>query len=105
MWGLHFGDPTRIAMPPDGDEHPMCLNMQPGLREHLAGHPETLTAVDERGFTLLHTEALAGNAASVETLMAYGADPRVRTRAGKTPLDLARLLGWPKVEAALSRNA
>jgi ankyrin repeat protein len=56
---------------------------------------------DDRGWTLLHQESLAGNAATVRALLDAGADPKVKTHDGMTPLQLAQSLGWENVAALL----
>lgn len=101
-WGLDFGDPAQVRLPEQGDDHPMAINMGPSLEKFLSEHPEELLAASpEDGFTMLHREALAGNASIVEILLRRGAKVDARTHGNKTPLDLARTLGWPKVEALL----
>jgi ankyrin repeat protein len=52
---------------------------------------------------LLHQEALAGNYSTVKVLLEFEADPIAKTRDGKTPLQLARSLGWERVAAILIR--
>ena len=42
----------------------------------------------------LSLQALGGSAASVEVLLAKGADPGARRADGKTPADLAEAVGW-----------
>ena len=120
-WGLDFGDPAKIRLAPEpkkgggllkgwfakadaGDgEHPMSAAMAPSLQEQLAGDPGRATAKDDEGWTLLHHEALAGNAATVEVLLEAGADPDAVTDGGMTALRLAKSLGWDKVVALLTR--
>jgi ankyrin repeat protein len=86
----------------DSQEHPMSENMAASLNEQLAKNPSMATAKGERGWTLLHQQALAGSAATVKVLLAAGADPRAVTDDGTTPTDLAKSLGWDKVEALLA---
>jgi uncharacterized protein YegJ (DUF2314 family) len=100
-WGLPFGDAAEISVPSPGDDHPMALNMDAKYREGLAASPGELHRPDERGFTLLHREALAGNANIVAILLEHGAKPDAVTKDGRTPLSLARSLGWTRVEALL----
>jgi uncharacterized protein YegJ (DUF2314 family) len=103
-WGLDFGDPAtpRIVRGDDLDaEHPMSDNMAPSLDEQLQKDRSLLTAPDEDGLTLLHHLALAGSEACVRVALAHGADRNVRSASNATPLDLAKLLGWPKVVALL----
>jgi uncharacterized protein YegJ (DUF2314 family) len=118
VWGLNFGDPTKIRLAPkkgggllqrwfgrapaSADEHPMSEDMAASLKGQLAKDPSLTSVTNERGWTLLHQEALAGCAATVTVLLEAGADPGARTDDGKTPLQLARSLGWEKVAALLS---
>lgn len=118
-WGLNFGDPHKIRLvpepkkgglltgwfgkssSPDTGDHPMCLNAAPEYKKQIAADPSTLTFTNERGWTLLHQEALAGNLAVIKILLEAGADPNAKTPDGKTPLQLARILGWESVVALL----
>jgi uncharacterized protein YegJ (DUF2314 family) len=119
-WGLNFGDPARIRVAPepnkgggflktwfgkrqvDTGEHPMSENMAASLKEQLEKDPSLVTATDDRGWTLLHQEALAGSAPTVKVLLAAGADPNAVTNHGMTPLQLAKSLGWENVVALLA---
>ncbi len=120
-WGLDFGDPAKIRLTPEPkqgggllknwfgkkqadppDEHPMSINMATSLQEQLAKDPSLVSAKDDRGWTLLHQEALAGSAPTVKALLAAGADPRAKTDHGMTPRELAQSLGWDKVVALLA---
>ncbi len=56
---------------------------------------------DDRGWTLLHHQALAGSTATVEILLELGADTNAKTNHGMTPLQLAQSLKWDKVIALL----
>lgn len=121
-WGLNFGDPKKIRVAPqankgggllkswfgkrpaDTEEHPMSVNMASSLREQLAKDPPLMSAKDDRGWTLLHQEALAGSSATVKVLLAAGADPGAVTSDGMTPLQLARSLGWDKVVTLLEHK-
>lgn len=102
-WGIDFGDPAQVRVPHDGPLHPMAVNMLPGLPAELKKGPALRAWKDERGFTLLHLHALAGNTNVVEVLLDHGFDPRLTTRRGATPLALARSLDWKDVETALTR--
>jgi uncharacterized protein YegJ (DUF2314 family) len=121
-WGLSFGDPTKIRVAPepntgggflkkwfgkkqpDTQEHPMSEAMAVSLKNQLAKDPSLVSAKDERGWTLLHQEALAGSAPTVKILLDAGADPNAVTEHGMTPLQLANALGWDKVAALLPRR-
>jgi uncharacterized protein len=121
-WGLNFGDPTQIRVAPepnkgggplknwfgkgraDTGEHPMSEAMAASLKEQLAKDPSLVSAKDERGWTLLHQEALAGSTPTVKVLLEAGADPNAVTDHGMTPLQLAQSLGWEKVVALLARR-
>jgi len=119
-WGLDFGDPSRVRVlpgpkrggllnglfgkpTPEDDEHPMSAGMAVNLREQLAQNPSMATEKDDRGWTLLHDEALAGNVATVKVLLEAGADRSAVTVHGMTPVQLARSLRWEKVVALLER--
>jgi hypothetical protein len=125
-WGQNFGDPTevRIVPPPkpkgglfsslfrrpttvtEIGEHPMSENMAPEFDEQLTQDPSVLNWEDKNGWTQLHHLALAGSAACVKVFLDHGANPNAKTKKGKTPLQLARSLGWEKVEVLLqSRGA
>jgi uncharacterized protein YegJ (DUF2314 family) len=111
-WGLKFGDPNKIrvvpernkgggflknwfgSQPVDNDEHPMSEGMAENLKEQLSKNPSLLSSKDDRGWTFLHQEALAGNAGTVRVLLAAGADRNAVTSNGMTPLALAQSLGW-----------
>jgi uncharacterized protein len=99
-WGLTFGDPARVRLTPEryeGGEHPMSEAMAAALKKQLREDPDVVHEADKRGWTLLHHEALAGNARIVKILLAAGADPRAQTNKGMTPRKLARSLGWDRV--------
>ena len=121
-WGLNFGDPTKIRVfpesnkgggwlkswfgkrPADTDEHPMSEAMASSLKNQLVKNPILVHATDDRGWTLLHQEALAGSTATVQVLLEAGADRNALTKHGMTPLLLARSLGWENVAALLARK-
>jgi uncharacterized protein YegJ (DUF2314 family) len=114
-WGLDFGDPNKIRLVPQKknwfgkgnvelQEHPMSEAMAPSLKEELAKNPSLVHHKDEKGWTFLHQEALAGSAASVKILLESGADPNAVAANGATPLRLAKVLGWNRVVDLLVKN-
>jgi uncharacterized protein YegJ (DUF2314 family) len=121
-WGLDFGDPANIRVAPesnkgggflkswfgrakpDTDEHPMSVNMASSLKEQLAKDPSLVSSKDDRGWTLLHQEALVGSMPTVKVLLEAGADRNAVTNYGMTALQLARSLGWDKVAALLAQK-
>jgi len=80
----------------------MSVNMAASLKEQLAKDPSLVSTKSDRGWTLLHQEALAGSAPTVKVLLEAGADPNAVTEHGMTPVQLARTLGWEKVAALLT---
>jgi ankyrin repeat protein len=54
------------------------------------------------GNTLLHGAVVSGDAREVRRLLAAGADPKIRNRDGRTPLQVAQMLRLPKICALLS---
>jgi ankyrin repeat protein len=80
----------------------MSENMAASLKEQLAKNRSLVSAKGERGWTLLHPEALAGSAATVKVLLEAGADSKEETDDGMTPAELAKSLGWDKVVALLT---
>lgn len=121
-WGLNFGDPAKIRLVPEPDvgggmlkrwfgkrpantqEHPMSEAMAESLKRELANNPSLVSETDERGWTLLHQEALAGSAPTVKVLLEAGADPQAVTDQGTTPLQLAMSLGWQNVVTLLTHK-
>ena len=123
-WGLNFGDPNTIRVVPEQKksgglfsflfggrsdtteikEHPMSEAMASSLNDQLTKDPSMLHAKDDKGWTLLHHQALAGSTATVKVLLEHGADANARTDQGMTPLQLAKSLGWDKVIAILPQR-
>jgi ankyrin repeat protein len=54
------------------------------------------------GNTLLHSAVISGDAREVSRLLHAGANPAIPNREGRTPLEIAEMLGKPKVRALLS---
>jgi hypothetical protein len=132
-WGLDFGDPQAIrteltrglqsergllsrllsgrAPTPDPGgqktfaDHPMCLNMLPKIEGQLQADSSIATATDGRGWTLLHSESLAGNLGVVRLLVRYGAPIGAQTPDGRDAAALARSIGWDELASYLSDDA
>ena len=116
-WGLDFGDPKTIRIVPQKkgwfrrrdveiQEHPMSEAMASSLEQQLIANPSMLHEKDDRGWTLLHQEALAGSTTTVKVLLERGADINAVTGHGMTPLQLARSLAWDKViDLLMSKGA
>lgn len=114
-WGIEFCDPNQVRLVPSWEEgqgpnteadHPADVNMSKGLQDELANNPEAVHGSDELGWTLLHHLALAGARNCAAVLLECGADPNATTQAGRTPLQLARQLGWESmVELLLQHGA
>ena len=118
-WGFDFGDPADVEVVPapaksgwkifakkaptrstaevEREDHPMCINMVPKMAEALEADPSVVNQLDADGWSLLQREALAGNGAMVQGLLAHGAQRGLRNPLGDTALDLATRLGWPHV--------
>lgn len=116
-WGFDFAEPDRVDLVPDwhakqqgkgasaaGDpdaEHPMSENMAKGLAEAVGANREAFLELGDDGLNTLHSMILGGSAACVKVLLAAGADPTEKTGKGKTPRELAAMMGWPRVAALL----
>ena len=126
-WGLDFGEVGTVLLSPkfkkadDGEltfdfeqaytfedraslamaSHPMDLNMREALVDALKQNPQMVNEADELGMSMLHDASLAGNDQTVQTLLAFGANKSATNHNLQTPLDLAKLMGWPKVIALL----
>ena len=108
-WGLDFGDFNDILVvyeqkehPENLAEHPMSENMREQFEQYVKENPSIVSDADELGFTQLHYEALAGNLALVNVLLANGADKNIRTKSGKRAIDFAENLGWKDIVKALA---
>jgi uncharacterized protein len=112
-WGLNFGDAKKVRLIPrkkhwfgkakaELEEHPMSVAMATSLKAEIAKNPSVLRQKDEKGWTVLHHESLAGSAPTVEILLECGADPNAVTNHGATSMRLAKVLGWDKVVALLA---
>ena len=89
---------------PPGDilaEHPMSENMGPGIGHAIDANPDTFLKPGPDGMTMLHNLTLGGSLACVRVLLEKGANPADKTKHGHTALQLAELMGWPKLEAIL----
>jgi uncharacterized protein YegJ (DUF2314 family) len=131
-WGLDFGAPSQIRIEIDRSvkkqgffsklfggkaesskvvakregfhDHPMCVNMLEKFDEQLQGDPSLASSVDDRGWSLIHGEALAGNLGVIKLLVKHGADIHVKTPEGKDAATLARSIGWDEVAEYLSKG-
>ena len=56
------------------------------------------------GNTLLHGAVLGNDRPEIERLLAAGADPRIPNREGRTPIQVAILLGYPGLYELLARD-
>lgn len=104
MWQLDFGDPNYILVayeqvenPDNLVEHPMSKNMKEQYQELLQKDKSHLTMVNDKGYSLLHHEAIAGNRTCVEVLLEFGIDKTLKTQTGKTALDFAKEMGWDHI--------
>ena len=129
-WGLDFSDPAIVRVELEGGEqpkrgalsklfgsksgasavagffdHPMCVNMVPKIEEQLQQDRKPATSTDDRGWTMLHMEALAGNLGVVKLLVRYGAGIDAKTPDGRDAAALALGIGWSEIAAYLSNEA
>ncbi|MCL1992000.1 MAG: DUF2314 domain-containing protein [Spirochaetes bacterium] len=109
-WGLDFGEPDKILVayeqedhPENLIDHPMSVNMKEKLLEFLGQHPGEVAQKDESGYTMLHREAIAGNRPVVEILLEKGADIGAKTNSGHTALDFAEKMGWDQLLPLLKK--
>jgi uncharacterized protein YegJ (DUF2314 family) len=108
-WGLDFGDFNEVLLVNEQKEktenlieHPMSKNMKEKLIDFIKQNQDQITYQDEEGFSLLHTETIAGNLTSVQVLLENGADKTMKTNQGKTALDYAKQLNWEHIIPVLS---
>ncbi|MBG3851041.1 DUF2314 domain-containing protein [Xanthomonas sp. WHRI 8391] len=101
LFGKMFGSkPAQVVateQAPSEREHPMSENMGAKFDEGLRDQPDMVHFRDDAGWTLLQRDALAGNYQPVSLLLKHGADASLRTPSGKTALDLARQMQWPRI--------
>lgn len=100
-WGIDFGDYKTISVvyeekehPENLIEHPMSINMKSKIEEYFVANPKIVDDIDDRGFSLLHGEAIAGNKTVAEVLLKHGANRTIKSPTGKTAYDYAVQLGW-----------
>jgi ankyrin repeat protein len=55
------------------------------------------------GNTLLHGAVMSGDVQEVERLLSAGADPNIANRDGRTPVDVAMILGHRSISALLMK--
>ena len=60
---------------------------------------------DERGWTMLHHEAIAGNFGVVKLLVQYGANANALTPDGRNAATLAQTIGWPEIASYLASHS
>jgi uncharacterized protein YegJ (DUF2314 family) len=120
-WGFSFAEPSRVDVvpnwqekgkkkllgrlfaggePPPGDpdaEHPMSENMANGLAEAIGKDRQAFFELGPVGLNTLHSLALGGSAACIRVLLEEGADPQMKTRSGRTAIELATMMEWPRV--------
>lgn len=114
-WGLDFGnlgevfvnatgraDPSLSQQALASREHPMSENTAEMFDQLLRDATISPTERDDRGWPLLHREALAGNQSTVAALLRHGADAQALTPDGMTALQLAQLAGWPNIVTLLA---
>ncbi len=85
--------------------HDAALAGQKAAAEALIRHGANVNARDsESGETPLHRAASWGRRSTVELLLANHADPRIKDKNGRTPLDLALANSQSDVAEVLKRN-
>ncbi|MCC8617353.1 DUF2314 domain-containing protein [Xanthomonas vesicatoria] len=105
MFGSRPAQPIAAEQDPSECEHPMSENMAAKFDQGLRDQPDMAHFRDDAGWTLLQRDALAGNYQPVWLLLKYGADASLRTPSGKTALDLARQMQWPRIVQLLEDHS
>jgi ankyrin repeat protein len=57
------------------------------------------------GNTLLHGAVMSGDLEEVQRLLGAGADPRIANRDGRSPIQVAELLGHSELYQLLNRHS
>jgi len=99
-WNLNFANPSEILLTiyeNDESEHPMSVNREKSVIENLESSTKILDYRDALNGTMLHYEALAGNALQVKSLLKYGADANLKNDNGMRAIDLAKIMNWTSV--------
>jgi ankyrin repeat protein len=101
----HGADPNLWAGPSAPLHYAVRMADEATIVALLDGGAHVNAPVDPRGYTALHYAAQKGMAGKVALLLQRGADPTLRARNGKTPLDLAKEGGDPEVIRLCSGGA
>lgn len=75
------------------------------LLQELLDHHADIDARNSRGVTALYLASAAGHEEQVAFLLGRGADRSIATQSGYTPLRIAQLKGFAKIQALLSAGA
>lgn len=110
-WGLNFGDCNDILLvygqkehPENLIEHPMSKNMKEKFATFLTENPDKLILKDDKGYSILHKETIAGNGSTIEVLKQFKVNIHDMTNSGKTAIDFARNLNWAHIIPLLENN-
>lgn len=71
------------------------------VKEEIQNNPQLLTAVDDRGYSLLHKAAYNGHLNLLEYLISQGADINAKSGSGSTPMHGAAFYGHPEIVIVL----
>lgn len=82
--------------------HPLALEYEDTIIEQLRTNPNLVHEVNQMGWSLLHSHALAGSRNIIQELLTLGADPHALTPDGKSARMLAKSLAWRDTMATLS---